>query len=270
MHPDLRERTGAIRQRRPAAVHASRAAAYLRGDGKGWIIALAAGTFLGVSGAFGSGEAPLVTRLPFWVGLMMVGSLIATGLSVVSERFGLFERRPWLAAAGVAMAMTPVMTVIVWWALSLVYQFPLTLRTYLYLLPSVLLVGAVMTALNVMASRRPQETHAAAEGEGPARFLERLPFKLRGSDLYAVEAEDHYLRLHTSRGSDLILMRLSDAVAELEGIEGARTHRSWWVAKDAVVDAKSADGRAVLTLKNGAEAPVSRTYARALRQERWW
>ena len=85
-----------------------------------------------------------------------------------------------------------------------------------------------------------------------------------------MEAEDHYLRLHTSRGSDLILMRLADAVAELEGIEGARTHRSWWVAKDAVVDAKASDGRAVLKLKNGAEAPVSRTYARALRQARWW
>ena len=85
-----------------------------------------------------------------------------------------------------------------------------------------------------------------------------------------MEAEDHYLRLHTSRGSDLILMRLADAVAELEGIEGAQTHRSWWVAKAAVVDARRGDGRAVLTLTNGVEAPVSRSYAGALRAAGWY
>ncbi|MFX8624480.1 LytTR family DNA-binding domain-containing protein, partial [Acinetobacter baumannii] len=83
---------------------------------------------------------------------------------------------------------------------------------------------------------------AAPAGAPPPRFLERLPLKLRGAEIYAVEAEDHYLRLHTSRGSDLILMRLSDAIVELEGLEGARTHRSWWVAKGAVRDAKRGDG----------------------------
>ena len=270
MQPEMRETTAGLRERRGIAVHASRAAAWLRGEGRGWLIALAAGVFLALSGAFGSGEAPLAPRLAFWVGLMLVGSLIGTGVAAAAERYGLFESRPWLAAIGVALAMTPPMTVIVWGAMRLAFGAPMTAAAYAYLLPYVLLVALAMTALNVLANRRPQETHAAAAGEGPPRFLERLPLKLRGAELYAVSAEDHYLRLHTSRGSDLILMRLSDAVAELEGIEGARTHRSWWVAKDAVVDAASGDGRAVLKLKNGVEAPVSRTYARALRLARWW
>ena len=78
------------------------------------------------------------------------------------------------------------------------------------------------------------------------------------------------LGLHTSRGSDLILMRLADALAELEGIEGSQTHRSWWVAKAAVSGAKRGDGRAVLTLRNGVEAPVSRSYAGALREAGWF
>lgn len=85
-----------------------------------------------------------------------------------------------------------------------------------------------------------------------------------------MESEDHYLRLHTSKGQDLILLRLSDAVAELEGIEGAQTHRSWWVARDAVEHARRGDGRATLTLKCGVEAPVSRAYARALREAGWY
>ena len=85
-----------------------------------------------------------------------------------------------------------------------------------------------------------------------------------------MEAEDHYLRLHTSKGSDLILMRLSDAVTELEGVEGAQTHRSWWVARAAVVDVRRSEGRASLKLKGGQDAPVSRSYARALRQAGWF
>ncbi len=68
---------------------------------------------------------------------------------------------------------------------------------------------------------------------GAVRFAERLPAKLRGAVIYAVSAQDHYLRLHTSKGSDLFLMRVSDAIAELDGSEGAQTHRSWWVVREA-------------------------------------
>ncbi|HEX8233628.1 MAG TPA: LytTR family DNA-binding domain-containing protein [Caulobacteraceae bacterium] len=270
MQQDMRGRAASLRERTGLAAHASRAAAYLRGDGRGWLIALAAGLFLGFSGAFGSGEAPLGTRVPFWVGLMLAGGLIAQAMAAVVNRSGVFERNPGMAYPGLAVAMTLPMTVVVWLALAAVYRFPLDGRSFSALLLPVFVVSLAMMALNWMAHRRPRETHAAEAGAEPAKFLERLPLKLRGAELYAVEAEDHYLRLHTSRGSDLILMRLGDAVAELEGIEGAQTHRSWWVAKDAVAGAKSRDGRATLTLKNGAEAPVSRTYAAALRREGWW
>ena len=78
------------------------------------------------------------------------------------------------------------------------------------------------------------------------------------------------MRLYTDRGTDLILMRLSDALEELDGLEGAQTHRSWWVAKDAVADVSRGDGRASLTLSDGTTAPVSRRYARALREAGWW
>ena len=126
-------------------------------------------------------------------------------------------------------------------------------------------ISAAMITLNILAERQGM----TSAGPQPAKFLERLPLKLRGADVWAVEAEDHYLRLHTSKGQDLILMRLSDAIDELEGIEGAQVHRSWWVARDAIAEARRGDGRATLTLKDGAEAPVSRSYARVLRERGW-
>jgi DNA-binding LytR/AlgR family response regulator len=127
----------------------------------------------------------------------------------------------------------------------------------------------VMTALAFLV-RPSTQTHAAPASAPPPKFLARLPPKLQGGELYAVEAEDHYLRLHTSLGQDLILMRLADAIAELDGLEGAQTHRSWWVAKAAVSDVERGDGRATLTLKNGAEVPVSRGFARQLRAAGWF
>jgi len=131
----------------------------------------------------------------------------------------------------------------------------------------VLIVAIAITAINMLIeTRRIAITEARPE---PPKFLERLPLKLRGAEVWAVEAEDHYLRLHTSKGQDLILMRLADAVSELEGIEGAQVHRSWWVARDAIADAKRGDGRAVLTLKDRSEVPVSRTYAGMLREKGW-
>jgi len=69
--------------------------------------------------------------------------------------------------------------------------------------------------------------NSSAENAAPAVFLERLPVRLRGSELYAVEAQDHYLRLHTSKGADLILMRLSDAIDDAldDPLDHTRVHR---------------------------------------------
>ena len=270
-HPEIREPAGGVRERPGGAVRASWLAKYLRARARTLAVALAAGVFLAASGAFGSGGAPWQIRFPYWIGLMVGGTVLGGAMTSFVERRGGFEARPWLISAALALAMSVPMTVIVWAATAWVYGLPLTGASLLWFYPPVLLVAAAMTSINMLVNRRPAITHAAsAANPGPPRFLERLPLKLRGADLYAVEAEDHYLRLHTSRGSDLILLRLSDAVAELEGLEGAQTHRSWWVAKDAVVDARAGDGRATLVLKNGVEAPVSRRYAPSLRRERWW
>lgn len=115
-------------------------------------------------------------------------------------------------------------------------------------------------------------THAREAGTAaqPVRFMERLPTKLKGAAIFAVSAEDHYLRVHTSKGSDLILMRLGDAIAELEGLEGAQTHRSWWVARDAVEGSRRDGDKITLLLKGGAEAPVSRPNVRPLREAGWF
>jgi hypothetical protein len=238
-------------------------------DAAGWlrglVITLSAAVFMSVVGAFHSAQLPIGTRFAYWLGLMLVGWLWGAFISRFFFRRVGEPRQIWLRIAVASLALSIPYSVVVGFVTVLAYRTHFELADIPGLIGSVLTVSVAMIVINVLVDR-PSVTTASAE---PAKFLERLPLKLRGAEVWAVEAEDHYLRLHTSRGQDLILMRLADAISELQGIEGAQVHRSWWVARDAIADAKRGDGRATLTLKDGAEAPVSRTYARLLRERGW-
>ena len=56
---------------------------------------------------------------------------------------------------------------------------------------------------------------------------------------------------------------------ELGGTEGMQVHRSHWIARVAVKKIVRRAGRTVAFLGNGAEVPVSRRYAGALRDANW-
>ena len=124
------------------------------------------------------------------------------------------------------------------------------------------------------AERRMEEESLREEARHPipdppdATFRRRFPPGLNGR-LLCLEMEDHYLRIHTDRGSDIILMRMSDAESALAGVEGLRVHRSWWVARDAVTDTRRDGARLLLRLENGLEVPVGKTYRAALRDAGW-
>ncbi len=237
---------------------------------RGLVIAMVAALFLAFAGAFQTGGATLGVRLTYWGLLMGAGAVLGHFVARWVTAWPALAARLWLLAVVLTVAIAIPYTFVVWAVSHYLFGVRLQAQTLPGYFAPVLAVSAAMTLINILADRRPRETHAAPPGSSPPKFLARLPLKLRGAEIFAVEAEDHYLRIHTDRGSDLILMRLQDAVSELAGLEGAQTHRSWWVAKDAVVDAERGDGRATLTLKDGARAPVSRTYARTLRREGWY
>ncbi|TMO83501.1 LytTR family DNA-binding domain-containing protein [Pseudoalteromonas spongiae] len=90
-------------------------------------------------------------------------------------------------------------------------------------------------------------------------LINELPIAKRGK-LICLQMDDHYLNVITDKGEHLLLMRFKDALSKLEHYDGFQTHRSWWVAKDAVVDTKKDGRKLILVLQNGTEVPVSQTY----------
>lgn len=232
------------------------------------ISAVAMGLLLGVTGPFGSQNAfaPAV-RYPFW----MVLALAGFGAAAAAERVlpsAAPGRKTAARIVAIAAASAVPMTFFVAWAMGVVQPG----RTYsplqmLGLFPFVALVQLLIA--RVISPDDPMTVAATVEQPAPApeyppEFVSKLPPALR-RDILALEAEDHYVRVHTLHGSALILMRLADAAALIDSRLGLRVHRSWWVAKDGVRALERTPGRAIARLIDDTEVPISRTHLPAAR-----
>ncbi len=120
---------------------------------------------------------------------------------------------------------------------------------------------------SVQADPAPAEVPEGDETPTPEpALLSRLSDSFAGPIL-ALQSEDHYVRVHGENTSELILMRLRDAIAEMDGVDGEQVHRSWWIARDAVASAEPSGRSWAITLKNGEVAPVARDSVERLQSE---
>lgn len=230
-------------------------------------VAAVVGFVLAFAGPFGSYAASLGTRLAYWVPLLLAGAVCATVIERAASTRPAVGSYPALRWAFFTACITAPMWLCSWGFAHVLFG-PRLGGVWSFLWPTALISGA-MTAL-MMALNAPGPQTLAAEG-GPAHapLRARLPAGLRTAEIFAASAEDHYLRIHTSGGSTLILMRLSDAIGELRGIEGAQVHRSWWIARAAIVSSKRSGRNVSLVLKGDLLVPVSRPNVRALQESGW-
>lgn len=266
----MNERTPQIHERTPRTLGAAQPAGLLHGRRGLFAILFVSALFLASVGAFDTSHAPIGRLISYWLSVMLIGGVIALGVLGMFGRTGWADDRPWLQATLIVLAISVPQTLVVWALATSLLDRTFDTAGVVTVFPTVALVSAAVAALYVLGDRSPVKTQASTETNKPPLFLARLPLRLQNAELYAVQAEGHYVRIYTERGSELLLMRLAQAIAELDGIEGAQTHRSWWVSKAAVTGASRGEGRARLVLKGGTEAPVSRTYAKALRDGGWF
>jgi hypothetical protein len=230
-------------------------------------VALALGAMLGWAGPF-SGQPPLdlLTRVLFWMGLVLIGLLAAMGSARVVDPSSVWAKSVPLRNLLVAATSAAPMTFLAAWAVGFVRPGHVFRPQDLPALFAIVAAVQLMLTL-VVLSKPPQAAPSAGEPPAPgypAALLARLPARL-GAEILALESEDHYVRVHTSQGSDLVLMRLSDAVAMLDPELGVQAHRRWWVATAAVAAVEQKGAQLRLQLANGLTVPVGRTYLAAIR-----
>ena len=229
---------------------------------------VAFGLFMGVTGPFGTLEAPAWVRFLYWQICILGGGVIGITLD---ETIGRRLRPVGLRIAVDSVAMTPLVTLLVAFVSSSLLRTRLELDEVQELVFQVFVVCVPIMALRVLVWRTPPPPAAAVpEPSDDAAFRRRLTAKRREARIYAVEAEDHYLRVHTDAGEELVTARFADALADLARAKGFQTHRSWWVAADAIEGVRWQKGRGEARLANGLTVPVSRSNAPALKQAGWF
>ncbi len=247
-------------------------------------IILVAGSLLAFLSPFGSAGFGWPGVWFYWVGLIAVGSVCTTASVTLVRRLNPPLRPVLLNVLDGLIASVPITIVVVTVNGMLtdiaptVWLWPTTFVPVAVITAAMITVGelverarAAQPVTRAPPRRRPLagETAASPRSSTDHMFKDRLPQRLRHGELLAITSEDHYLRVFTTHGDDLVLMRLADAERELAEADGMRVHRSWWVARAAVEHVQRIDGKLRLHLSNGVTAPVSRTYAPALREAGW-
>ena len=229
--------------------------------------------FIGPFGTYDS--IGLAGRFGYWALALGANWLVCGSVVMLTLRLSDAWSRPRgvLAVAGAALVAAIPGTGVVHTAEILFrpeYDGDNALPT-IYLGVAVLMAAISLLVVSIVLRNRPEpaggeSTPDAMSATRPpaSRFLDRLPPRL-GRDLVYLRMADHYVEAFTTVGSTLVLMRFGDAIAELEGADGLRVHRSYWVARGHVTGATRQNGRTILNLTGGHKAPVSRGYLAAVR-----
>ncbi|MDH6230601.1 DNA-binding LytR/AlgR family response regulator [Mesorhizobium soli] len=251
-----------------------------------WATILTVAVMLGVVGPFGTfSQMPFLPRIGYWlavalmtyvIGYVVIGLILGYYLPGQSYRGARILFAGFVAAvpitASVALLNTALFADPHWVNGDL---------TALFI--NVALISSGISFLydliqgrdaeeKVTASAEPDVTAAAPSPTvdttplvARPQLIERLPTTARGRLTY-MSMQDHYVDVHTDRGSALILLRLADAMRETTPVAGVQIHRSHWVALDAVQDTQRKDGKLYVKMNDGALLPVSRGFQAAARE----
>ena len=225
------------------------------------LVILGFGFVFSLLGVYDTHGLPFYMRLTFWTATMATGITASILATPFLANHALKGHHPVVhVIAGSLIASIPVTFVLTIFNPTLNFNSPLKIWVlqFGYVLLISLVVGASSYPFmkKIGAFGGDKETVA---GEA-STFLKRLPLKYHDATLYGFSAEDHYLRVYTDKGEELILLRFADAMRDLTNAEGLQVHRSWWVATSAVVSVQTEGGKKVLVLKSDTKVPVSRTF----------
>ena len=229
---------------------------------------------LAVLGPFDTSKLSAAGRTIYWVQCIVGGGMIGVG---VDELLGRRLKGFWPRLLVVTTLMTPLVV-----ALVGVVDMQTNAR---FMAPPILwfrvwVISGLVMAVRILAWRAPDapappplvETRvivAPPLPEAESAFRQRLSARRRTARLIAIEAHDHYLRVHTDAGQELLTLRFADALSELAGAHGFQVHRSWWVAAEAIEAVRWRRGAGEVRLSGDLVAPVSRRRAAALRAAGW-
>jgi DNA-binding LytR/AlgR family response regulator len=238
-------------------------------------IAALLAAWVAIIGPFGNDKAgPIELRLAYHMSLsVIVVALYRPGVRLgiaAGARLGMNR----LLAVGLAILVIsiPMSFVVSVVAVQFFPQLREILSPVDWYVQVVALILPIALALQVISGAL-RRSHVETPGGLPlssaeaAASTQQLP--VNAELILAIEAEDHYLRVHTAEGSQLVYLTMANALKALEKVDGLQTHRSWWIARRCVTRISRRGRGAEIELANGIVAPVARSRMAALKAARW-
>ena len=224
-----------------------------------WLVAVLAGPF-GTFKAMGWGMRAL-----YW-GVVVIGAVVVGHAVRATTVLLVGQDRPLLFDLAASVLMTvvfaPVVIVLRYWASQMVEG--LYLSVVWIVVNTFILSVAVFVLRRQISPNEPGSYLVPTEEPEPLqlepRLMRRLPDAVKGQVL-RLSASDHHVKVVTVNGRENLRLRLADAIAEMEPVEGFCIHRSHWVARAAIAGvARENAHKHYIVLSNGDRVPVSRKY----------
>lgn len=241
------------------------------------VITLGVGALIGLLAPFGMNELPLWLSVTVWMFNCAVGFFVYFPiLHFANRRLQVVVAQHWVRIAIGAVVASVVMSFIVPFTLVVYSANGASLfDQFANFFPKTLLVGGILTFVGFFREKLDNQQERLVESEKvlsneksrreqaevkPVEaFMRLIPTEKRGR-LLCLEMADHYVNVYTDKGNHMVLMRFKDALLALQDYKGMQTHRSWWVACDAIQKVGKEQRKRFLVLTNGINVPVSKTY----------
>ena len=199
-------------------------------------------------------------RLGYWAFVIGVSVPVGAIIRILGQQL-LNEKQEWIEDLFVVVTLTvvfgPMLVVLnLWmilhtdhpavdWRLSVVATF---------------FIGAAIVGIGRVIRSSAEDLASDGSSHRRDRLLDRINAP-EGVRLTKVSSDNHYIKIRTDDNTQhRILMRLRDAVTEIDVEDGIWVHRSHWVALKHVQSIEIVNGKEVLKMRHGCDVPIGPKY----------
>ena len=232
-----------------------------------------AALFLTILSPFGTdSNLTLTLRFLYWFGVIFGGTAIALTVSKLFQRQARLSRGFGYAlvmSIQVLAASIPITLLVA--GMEMWLRDPLNWAQLPQVFGYVVTITVAITAASSFVERHRALTEKIGDDQTSnesqlrsrallaiTRFHLRLDPVLRHEEILVLKADDHYLHVGTSKGTALIRCTLAAALDELGALDGQRVHRSFWVARSAILTINRHGNAYRIIMKDGKAVPLSR------------
>ena len=214
-----------------------------------------------LSGPFGTyNSQPFMLRFGYWALVIGVSVPVGATIRVLWQQF-LGDKKEWVEDLFVVVTLTVVFgPMLVLLNLCMILHTDHPAVDWRLSVVATFFIGAAIVGIGRVMGSSTEDLGSDESPEQRDRLLDRINAP-EGVRLTKVSSDNHYIKIRTDDDAEhRILMRLRDAVTEIDVEDGIWVHRSHWVALQQIQSIEIVNGKEVLKMRHGCDVPIGPKY----------